>query len=130
MEDIFLFLFGILVFGGLVLFLIKKKKITFSQKKRQFIMRHLREIESSSDKEKIIELDKILDECLQSKNISGSLGEKMKKYGKQFENENAIWNAHKLRNKLVHEIGFIPTKKESEKAISAFLQEIEKIIGE
>lgn len=55
----------------------------------------------------LIDLDKLLDFVLKSKNINGTtLGERVKNSKSIFSKEdyNAVWTAHKLRNKLVHEI--------------------------
>ncbi len=55
----------------------------------------------------LIDLDKLLDFILKSKNINGTtLGERLKNSRNIFSKEdyNAVWTAHKLRNELVHEI--------------------------
>ena len=49
----------------------------------------------------------------------------MKKYGKHFKNENAIWEAHKRRNKLAHEVGYKLDEKETNKIAKAYEREIE-----
>lgn len=53
----------------------------------------------------IIEADNILDDILKSADIKGeTLGERLKNLNAaQFPNLNEIWEAHKIRNRLVHE---------------------------
>src|SRR5688572_12675375 len=56
-----------------------------------------------------IELDKLLEYSMKNKfRLDSSLGEILKQKRNQFDrNElNQIWEAHKLRNKLVHDVGF------------------------
>ncbi len=56
----------------------------------------------------VIEADNILDDVLKSANIRGeSLGERLKNLNPaQLPNLNEIWEAHKVRNHLVHEPDF------------------------
>ena len=51
----------------------------------------------------IVDADKVLDYVLTRNGFSGSLGEKLKAAAPRFSDLNGIWNAHKLRNRLVHE---------------------------
>ena len=58
------------------------------------------------------------------------MADKMKKHNKLFRNTDAIWSAHKMRNRLAHEVGYHPNKLEMEKAINSFHREIEKFLNE
>jgi hypothetical protein len=69
---------------------------------------------------KVVEADKVLDEALRLLGYSGSLGEKLKTAGPRFRNLNGLWAAHKLRNRLVHELSAQPADHEVDEAISAF----------
>lgn len=69
---------------------------------------------------KVVEADKILDEALRMLGYTGSLGDKLKAAGARFKNLDAVWTAHKLRNKLVHELDTKPSDKEVDRAIDAF----------
>lgn len=69
---------------------------------------------------RVVEADKILDEALRLLGYTGSLGEKLKKAGPRFSNLNAVWAAHKLRNRLVHELDVKPADREVDQAVSAF----------
>ena len=71
-------------------------------------------------KNDIIEADKLLDFALKKYGYSGSLGEKLKKAGKLFSDENGVWVAHKMRNKLAHEINFQPSEFEFRSALESF----------
>lgn len=62
----------------------------------------------------VIEADKLLDYCFKNRNLRGeSMGDRLKNaknlFGKSHYNE--IWQAHKVRNKLAHEVGTDITMK-------------------
>jgi len=62
----------------------------------------------------LIEADKLLDHVFKEKRISGdTMGERLKSTKKLYDKKlyNQIWEAHKARNKLVHEIDFKPDIK-------------------
>lgn len=122
-------LIGIAVIGFLVLRYIQSNKKAFSKKSRQRIEAHLEKTETLPVAQKILELDKVLDECLKEKGYTiGTLGEKMKIY-KGFMSDDAIWKAHKLRNTIAHEMGFTLTKKQANEAVYSYLIEINAIMN-
>jgi len=52
----------------------------------------------------IINADKLLDEALKKSNFKGkSMGERMVSAQRSISDNDGIWSAHKLRNRLVHE---------------------------
>ncbi len=69
---------------------------------------------------RIVEADKILDEALRLLGYSGTLGDKLKAAGPRFTNLNALWAAHRLRNRLVHELNAKPADREVDEAVTAF----------
>lgn len=69
---------------------------------------------------KVVEADNILDEALRLLGYRGTLGEKLKQAGPRFKDLNAVWRAHKLRNKLVHELDAIPADREVLYAVETF----------
>lgn len=56
----------------------------------------------------VLDADKLLDYALGKKGLVGSLGEKLKKGGHLFSDINGVWSAHKLRNRIAHELSQIP----------------------
>lgn len=56
-------------------------------------------------KNALIEADKLLDYVMIQKGFTGeTMGDRLKSGGSAFSNLNNIWDAHKLRNQLAHEI--------------------------
>lgn len=52
----------------------------------------------------IMEADKLLDHALKARGVSGqTMGDRLKTARGSFMNNNAVWQAHKLRNRLAHE---------------------------
>lgn len=82
----------------------------FDNEQLQYIKAHwIRIIDAfdSHTKQGIMDADKLLDYALAKKGFSGTMGEKLKKAGPRFSNLNGVWQAHKLRNQIAHELGEI-----------------------
>lgn len=70
------------------------------------------EIENSIDKKNdatyqfaILSADKLLDRAMRESGISGkTMGDRLKRAGGRFQDINGVWTAHKLRNKIAHEV--------------------------
>ena len=55
----------------------------------------------------VTEADKLLDKALIEAGIMGkTMGDRLKKCNGRFEDLNAVWRAHKLRNMIAHESDF------------------------
>ncbi len=76
--------------------------------------------QQQSDTLKVMEADKVLDKALKLLGFQGSLGDKLKQAGPRFRDVNAVWSAHKLRNRLAHELNSSPTPDETKRAMAAF----------
>ncbi|MBI2634845.1 hypothetical protein HYW82_04225 [Candidatus Peregrinibacteria bacterium] len=55
-------------------------------------------------KHAILDADKLLDYALMKKGFEGNLGDKLKVAGARFSDLDAVWFAHRLRNKIAHEL--------------------------
>lgn len=52
----------------------------------------------------VFEADKLLDHALKARNFAGeTMGDRLKNARGAFMNNDAVWHAHKLRNRLAHE---------------------------
>lgn len=52
----------------------------------------------------VIEADKLLDHALKALHQRGeTMGDRLKSAGKMLGDQTAVWDAHRLRNRLVHE---------------------------
>lgn len=118
----------ILVFLGLTFLLVvfvfvkNSSRKGFAPKELQYIKSHWIRILDSfhhDPKHAVLDADKILDYALSKKGFEGHLGEKLKKAGSRFSDLNGLWSAHKLRNRIAHEMGDIDAS-EAKRALSQF----------
>lgn len=71
----------------------------------------------------VIDADKLLDEALKSHRFKGkTMGERLVAAQKTLSNNDAVWYAHKLRNRLVHEPDVRLKKREAQNALAGFRQ--------
>lgn len=69
---------------------------------------------------RILEADAILDRALQIAGFQGSMGDKLKAAGPRLPNLDAVWSAHKLRNRIAHEPGTRVSEDDAQRALKAF----------
>ncbi|MCC2631831.1 MAG: hypothetical protein K0S20_530 [Patescibacteria group bacterium] len=73
----------------------------------------------------VSEGDKILDNALKLIGVPGqTMGDRLKASENRFSRElyQDIWNAHKLRNALAHEVGVTVSSSEAQQAVNTFRQ--------
>jgi hypothetical protein len=69
----------------------------------------------------VINADKLLDEALKCLGLEGkTMAERLVVAKDRLKSRNAVWVAHKLRNKIVHESLFEPSKKDIDNAINGY----------
>ena len=69
----------------------------------------------------IIEADKVFDQVLKQRGFRGeTMGDRLRSAKPSLKNNNAVWSAHKLRNRLVHETEVKVSKKEVSSALASF----------
>ncbi len=86
------------------------------------IYSYLRSLNESEWKLAIIEGDKILDDALRSSGFPGeTMGERlMSDQARQLYSLSGVWDAHKLRNFLVHDISVTITQPQAASAVAGF----------
>lgn len=93
----------------------------WSKVDQKFFRDNLKKILDEKDySRQILELDKLLDQMLKRKGLNGSLGEKLKNNSYLFSNLDDLWFAHKLRNKIAHELDYRISSAQGSKAVSIF----------
>ena len=69
----------------------------------------------------VVHADKLLDEALKRLGHKGeTMAERLISAKNALKHRDAVWNAHKLRNKIVHESAFEPSEKEVKTALAAY----------
>jgi len=113
MQPLIIFLLVILTFVLLFavwIFIKKTFKGGFTTKEILYMRSHwMRIIDmfNGNPKGSILDADKLLDFALSKKGIKGTLGEKLKASSGRFSDINGVWAAHKLRNKIAHDLSDI-----------------------
>jgi hypothetical protein len=71
----------------------------------------------------VIDADKLLDEALKKHHLKGkTMGERLVSAQRLLTDNDAVWYAHKLRNRLVHEPNVRLKKREARDALAGFRQ--------
>jgi len=115
---------AILIIIGLLL-VVNKMAITGLNKKyyegRWKEIMNIVEQGSTGARLSVIEADKLLDHALKQKNFSGrTMADRMRSAKGQLKNENSVWNAHKLRNRLVHEENVKLSTKQARSSLATY----------
>ncbi|MFH0770723.1 MAG: hypothetical protein V1926_05105 [Candidatus Peregrinibacteria bacterium] len=76
---------------------------------------------------RVTEADSIFTEALQRLGYRGSTGEKLKACGPRIADIDAVWRAHKLRNRIAHEVGVQISDAEAVEAMRAFRKAIDRL---
>ena len=129
------YLLIILVVGLILLWLINrglKSRRGLSHQDQALVTAKWREVEKLMEqgrsKEAIFDADKLLYFIFRKMNFSGeTFADRLKAAEKFLPNYQDIWGAHKLRNKLAHEIDFQPSLHEAQQAIATFARAIRKL---
>lgn len=122
MMTLIYILIGLVILYAVFLFVTKSFfRKRWSNQDRTFFAKNWQKILSEKDeKHKILDADKLLDAMLKKKGFTGSLGDKLKNNAKLFTDLNGLWEAHRLRNKLAHEIDFNLKPAQTAQAMKGF----------
>lgn len=113
----------IIILGVAVLIVISRRRTKFSKRDASFIASQWEEIRERTAREPriaLIEADKLLDFAMKKMGYEGSFSDKLIAAEKLFSHADDIWTAHKLRNKVVHEVGFAVKEEEVRKVLSSY----------
>lgn len=76
----------------------------------------------------VIDADKLLDDALKKRHYRGkTMGERLVKAQRDLSDNDAVWYAHKLRNRLVHESDIHLKENEAKQALSGFRQSLKDL---
>lgn len=124
-----IFLVGAIIFGIIILYLLARfgRKIARPLNQEYFedswheLLERVRTPEGMVLS--IIDADKLLDEALRRRGFRGkTMGERLVAAQRSLSNNDSVWYAHKLRNRLVHEPEVRLRRNEAKNALSGFKQ--------
>ena len=95
----------------------------------QSVLKKLESKDESNYKMAVIEADKIFDDILKRIGYQGEdMAERLKQItSAQLANIDEIWQVHKLRNRLVHELGFRIKYSQAKQAIEIYQRALEDL---
>ena len=120
---------GLIAIAAGIVFIIKLPR---RPKQRYFVYkwRELQKLCSNKDTWPlaIINADSLLDEAMKRLKISGkTMGERLVSAQRMFTDNDTLWQAHKLRNKLVHEEPLKLTEQDVKNALVGFRQALKDL---
>ena len=112
---------GLLVIAAAVVLLgvyAKTRKRGMSGGSKEKVEKALRQAIAQQDPvRRVLAADSVLDLALTELGFNGSLGDKLQKAGPRIPNIQAVWDAHKLRNRLAHEHDANASPAETDRAV-------------
>lgn len=127
-ESVFLLLLGVLVAAVLVFVAItftknapKKLNVEKYRVRWMDIEKQFKKDDPSNYQMVILNADKLLGHALKERGVKGeTMGERMKMSKDVFSDNNAVWTAHKLRNRIAHEPDVSVSYAQARRALVAF----------
>ncbi len=76
----------------------------------------------------VIEADKLVDRAFKERGLRGqTMGERLVSAGEFLSDKEAVWQAHKLRNRLVHEMDIELSLVQTKKALASFARALKDL---
>lgn len=126
-AQLVLLLAAALLIGLALLAFMGRQSRQHSRLDRALFEKHWKQVEDllgkgeSGQQLAIIEADKLLDKALQASGYPGeTMGERLRDARHAIKNNDAVWQAHKLRNRIAHEHDVKITKIVAGRAIQNF----------
>lgn len=93
-----------------------------SQSKWEEILRHVDSAREAEWKFAVVEADKLVDDVLKSAGYHGeTMGDRLMNIEKgQIVSLEGLWEAHKIRNKLVHDVNYFLRQAEARRAVQLY----------
>ena len=128
------FLIGAIIFGIIVMILLNRLGRRFARPiNRGYFERKWTELLGRVKTTEgmmlaVIDADKLLDDALKKKGYKGkTMGERLVAAQRDFSNNDSVWYAHKLRNRLVHEPDTRLRRGEAKNALAGIRQALKDL---
>lgn len=119
---------AIVVLAGV--FVLQHRRKTLSKGVRAQLLREWRHMEQLQDPvRRLLEAEKVFEHLLAVWGFTGTFADKLRSAGARFGNVQSLWDAHKLRNRIAHEAGFLPSDVQCRQAVSAYAQALRTIVS-
>jgi hypothetical protein len=128
------FLIGAIVFGLVILYLVSRfgRGLVQPMNRRYYDKRWSEILGRVKTQEgmtlAVIDADKLLDEALKRRGYKGkTMGERLVAAQRSLSNNDSVWFAHKLRNRLVHEPNVRLRKNDAKNALAGIKQALKDL---
>lgn len=119
---------GFLIIGAVVVLGVLAFAVRLAARKRRLAPTEAGRLQAAFERaashadphRRILDAEKALDQAFAALGYAGSFGEKLKKAGPRLRDVDAVWRAHKLRNRIAHEMDIAVDEREARAAIEAF----------
>ncbi|MEX2090980.1 MAG: hypothetical protein WD989_02555 [Candidatus Paceibacterota bacterium] len=92
------------------------------------VQKHITSTREAEWKFAVIEADKIMDDILKNSYPGETMGERLLNIGKgQLETLDGLWEAHKIRNRLVHDSNYFLRYTEAKKAVILYERTLKEL---
>ena len=121
-QDTFSMIALILILSFLVLVVLVITHRGKPRLNKSYFKKHWDEIEKLEGSTiSVLKADSLVDQALKQANIrGGTMGERLNNSVGFIKDINAVWSAHKLRNKIAHEHDATPSTAECQRALRQF----------
>lgn len=128
-EAVVYFVATIIVVGIVLFVLVSRGQKTLDFKKKWQHVEATFAEGSAGQKQAVTEADKLLDAALKELGFGGeTMGERLKSARQRLGKHNdSAWSAHKLRNKMVHEANYSPSKRQCSIALKNFKASLKQL---
>lgn len=97
------------------------RKSKWSRADLKFCQQNWTRIEKMTDnRHQVVEADKLLDHMMRKRGFHGSVADNLKQHAKKFSDLENLWQAHKLRNKIAHELDYSLSRLAARNALNSF----------
>lgn len=121
--------FALLSLGFVLWMTLRKRTKIPSLQKTHFRDAWNAAIEIKDHSRRVMEAEKVCDAVLKALGYTGTFAEKLNQAGPRLTNINDIWNAHRLRNRIAHEVNARVSAAQSDRALHAFAQIVHQFLA-
>lgn len=77
---------------------------------------------------RVLDAEKIVDQALGILGYRGTFADKLRLAGPRFSDIESLWRAHKLRNRIAHEMNAALTEADASRALAAFRKGLDDLL--
>jgi hypothetical protein len=127
----FLFLLGLALLSfAFVVWSLRRRRLHIPLLLKQRLREAWEEaVEVKDPAKRVLEAEKVTDAVLKALGCSGTFAEKLQSMVPHLPGAKDIWNAHRLRNRIAHEMNVRISRDQSDRALQAFAQIVHRYLS-